>query len=334
MSEASGPLLAPRSSSRVGALLRSLMLAISLFPLAPLAGQEPQDSLAALLDSMVVDSLALGLAADSADADTIFYNLPSFEGEVPDGWGTGVWSWDQSGIMANGANTLAELVAEIPGLIVLAAGDYGTPSAISAFGSGGGGVRVFRDGFEVLPLEGGVVDLARIGLAGIRRVRLERGMGQMRLELWSRDYDDGRPYSLVEAGTGDLGTNIFRGTFADPTALGGSVAVGLERLDTSGPGGREKPSEIGLATKAQIPGACKTVQEHARADGQFPCTEFRLRSGVQTRQGRQSRRRRRRQEVKTEPRDSWRSTPSCSEAPSPPEAIEECWSRPARRCGA
>ena len=252
MTESFEPPLAPRSPSRVGAFSRALAVALWLGPLAPLAGQEPQDSLAAQADSMVVDSLALGLAADSASADTIFYNLPSFEGEVPDGWGTGVWSWDQSGIMAAGANTLAELVAEIPGLIVLAAGDYGTPSAISAFGSGGGGVRVFRDGFEVLPLEGGVVDLTRIGLAGIRRVRLERGMNQLRLELWSHEYGDGRPYSLIEAGTGDLGTNIFRGTFADPTALGGSVALGLERVDTRGPGGREKGNRTGNWLRYQV----------------------------------------------------------------------------------
>ncbi len=252
MTDSCGPLLAPRSPSRVGAFLRSLTVALSLFPLAPLSGQEPPDSLVPPPDSTVVDSLALGALPDSVSADTIFYNLPRFEGEVPDGWGTGVWSWDHRGIMVSGANTLAELVAEIPGLIVLAAGDYGTPLAISAFGSGGGGVRVFRDGFELPPLEGGVVDLARIGLAGIRRVRLERGMGQLRLELWSLEHDDGRPYSLVEAGTGDLGTNIFRGTFADPTALGGSVGLGLERVDTRGPRGQEKGNRTGSWLRYQL----------------------------------------------------------------------------------
>jgi len=252
VSDSSRSTLAPRSLSWVGALLRpgALALGILLFPIAAVAGQEPPDSLGVrpgriAPDSMAADSLALQSQPDSVSADTIFYNLPGFEGEVPDGWETGVWSWDHEGIMVAGASTLAELVAEIPGLIVLAAGDYGTPSAISAFGSGGGGLRVFRDGFEVLPLGGGVVDLARIGLAGIRRVRLERGMGELRLELWSREYDDGRPYSLVEAGTGDLDTNIFRGTFADPTSLGGSVAVGLERVDTRGPGGAEKGNRTG-----------------------------------------------------------------------------------------
>ena len=252
------PLGAPRSQPRIGAFLCSLVVAVSLIPSVGLSGQEPPDSLvapdslAAVRDSTVVDSLALDVLPDSVSPDTIFYNLPAFEGEVPDGWGTGVWSWNQGAIMAAGANTLAELVAEIPGLIVLAAGDYGTPSAISAFGSGGGGLRVFRDGFELPPLEGGVVDLARVGLVGIGRVRLERGMGQLRLELWSIEYDDGRSYSLVEAGTGDLGTNIFRGTYTDPTGLGGSVGVGLERVDTQGPGRRESGNRTGNWMRYQL----------------------------------------------------------------------------------
>ena len=252
VTDSSGRLLAPRSPSRVGAFLRSLAVAPALFPSAGLEAQQPQDSLVVPLDSIAVDSLALDVVGDTASADTIFYNLPAFEGEVPDGWGTGVWSWDHPGIMGSGANTVAELVAEIPGLIVLAAGDYGTPSVISAFGSGGGGVRVFRDGFELFPLEGGVVDLARVGLAGIRRVRLERGMRELRLDMWSLDYDDGRPYSLVEAGTGDLGTNIFRGAFTDPTALGGSVGLGLERVDTSGPGGQENGNRTGSWLRYQV----------------------------------------------------------------------------------
>ena len=86
----------------------------------------------------------------------------AFEFTMPDGWETGVWSWNQSEIMATAANTLAELVAEVPGMIVLVGGDYGTPAALSAFGTGGGGVRIFRDGFELPPLGGGVADLARI----------------------------------------------------------------------------------------------------------------------------------------------------------------------------
>ena len=104
--------------------------------------------------------------------------------------------------MVSGANTLSELVALVPGVIELLGGDYGTPAAVSAFGVGGGGVRVTRDGFEVLPVEGGVPDLQRIGLAGIDQVKLERNGGELLIELTSHRYVDGRPFSVVEAGTG------------------------------------------------------------------------------------------------------------------------------------
>ena len=57
-------------------------------------------------------------------------------------------------IMASGAVSVAELVAEVPGIVTLMGGDYGTPVTLSAFGSGGGGFRIIRDGFEVTPLSG------------------------------------------------------------------------------------------------------------------------------------------------------------------------------------
>ena len=161
---------APRSRSRVGALAHLGVLAlayITSFGAREAQAQDPPDTLQVIEDSLLVDSLEAVLASDSASADTIYYNLPRFEGRAPDGWETGVWSWDRSAIMASSANTLAELVAEVPGVIVLLGGDYGTPAAISAFGSGGGGVRILRDGFELFPVDGGVADLARIGLGGI-----------------------------------------------------------------------------------------------------------------------------------------------------------------------
>jgi len=221
----------------------------------PASAQEPPDSVLvgdsltvsdslAVADSLGLDSLSLDpgadtLVADSVSADTIFYNIPRGSGELPSGFATGIWEWDRHELMASGANTLAELFQEIPGLITLLGGDYGTPSAMSAFGQGGAGYRVFRDGFEVYALDGGVADLQRIGLVGLSRIRLDRSMGQMVVELTSYEYDDGRPFSVIEAGTGDLSTNMFRGIYTDPTALGGSLGVGLERIDTRGRGPTE-----------------------------------------------------------------------------------------------
>ncbi|MGY8777054.1 MAG: TonB-dependent receptor plug domain-containing protein, partial [Longimicrobiales bacterium] len=229
-----------------GAVLFGILFAV------PVQAQEPPDSIVVVdsltalgspslvIDSLAPDSLALvegdTLVADSLSADTIFYNIPRGTGEAPAGFATGIWDWDRHSLMASGANTLAELFQEIPGLITLLGGDYGTPASISAFGLGGAGYRVFRDGFEVYPVDGGVADLQRIGLVGVSRIRLERSMGQMIIELTSYEYDDGRPFSVIEAGTGDLSTNMFRGIYTDPTALGGSLGTGLERMDTRGRG--------------------------------------------------------------------------------------------------
>lgn len=205
------------------------------------------DSLAAdslQVDSLLLDSLLLdspgqaipdSLVPDSVDADTIFYNLPDTKAGPPaSGFVTGIWEWDRHKIMATGANTLAELFQETPGIITLLGGDYGTPASMSFAGQGGAGYRIFRDGFEMYTVEGGVVDLQHVPLVGIGRIRLDRSMGQMVVEMWSHEFDDGRPFSVIEAGTGDLDTNLFRGVYTDPTALFGSLGGGLERVDTRG----------------------------------------------------------------------------------------------------
>lgn len=255
---------APRSRSRTGARASSgrvggvpprvrrlaLVAAVTAMAGSPASAQAPPDS-AQAPDSADALELAEELA-DSISADTIFYNLPALDRDVPSGFATGVWEWDRDGIMASGANTLGELVQEVPGVVPLYGGDYGTPMALSAFGGGGGGYRVFRDGFELYPVEGGVVDLQHVGLVGVQRIRLDRSLGSLRIDLWSHRHDDGRPFSVVEAGTGDLDTNLFRGVFADPTALGGSVAFGLERIDTRGIGTDEGGNRTGTWVRYQL----------------------------------------------------------------------------------
>jgi hypothetical protein len=240
-----------RSADKIGArlwTLARLCLVLSLFTAVPAAAQDPPDT-TQVADTLQVPGEEL---PDSVSADTIFYNLPSLESGLPSGFATGVWEWDRDRIMASGANTLAELLADVPGLIGLGGGDYGTPLAVSAFGLGGGGVRIFRDGFEAYPVEGGVADLQHIGLAGIQRVRLDRSLSVLTIEMWSHTYDDGRPFSVVEAGTGDLDTNMFRGVFAEPTALGGSIALGIERVDTRGTRPEEGGNRTGTWVRYQL----------------------------------------------------------------------------------
>lgn len=246
---------APRTRVRAGALSQAPALVLVAALLAafagPAAGQARPDSVRtdtvppqrALPDTAA--PAAPGAQADSLPPDTIFYNLPDMARTHGVGWREGVWSWDHQAILEAGATTLVDLLEQVPGIMALRAGDFGTPQAVTAFGLGGGRIRVLRDGYEVLPLEGGVADLARVGLAGVTRVRVERLPGEVRVYLETLRYDDGRPYSLIEAGTGDLNTNLFRGTFGAPQALKGSLALAMERADSRGPRGNEQGSMTG-----------------------------------------------------------------------------------------
>ena len=160
--------------------------------------------------------------------------LPSAVRPLPADWRTGTWDWNRAELEATRALTLLELLEQIPGVIPLRGGDYGQPAAVTAFGAGGGRVRIFSDGAELPPLDGGVADLARIGISGVGRVRVERRPGELRVEMWPLELVDPRPYTLLEVGTGDLNTNLFRGTFGHPDALGGSIVLSLDRVDTQG----------------------------------------------------------------------------------------------------
>ncbi len=251
---------APRVSSYSGALVACVGFALVLAH--PISAQDPPDTTVVpipldtlALDTLGIDSLlADTTGADTISGDTIFYNMPRGRTEVPAGFATGIWEWDRHAIMASGANTLADLLADVPGVIGLPGGDYGTPLALSAFGVGGGAYRIIRDGFEVYPVDGGVVDVQRVGLVGVSSVRLERSLGQMIIKLRSHEYDEGRAFSVIEAGTGDLDTNLFRGMYTDPWAFSGSLAFGLERLDTRGrgPGRDEGGNRTGTWLRYQL----------------------------------------------------------------------------------
>ena len=202
------------------------------------------DSLAPLPDSLAALSDSL-LAADSLADSLVVHLFPELPDPSRGGWATGVWEWDREALLGNRALSLAQLLDQIPGTIALRGGDFGTPNIVTAFGGGGGRVRIYIDGFEMVPLRAGAPDLAQVGLAGFQLVRVRRSTDGLRVELTSLEVDDPRPYSLVEVGTGDLQTNMLRATFSHPSTLGGSLAFTLDRLDTEGTGRTEPGATTG-----------------------------------------------------------------------------------------
>lgn len=170
-------------------------------------------------------------------------NVPLPRPDPEAGVERGVWAWDREALLATSALTLHDLLSFVPGVILVRGGDLGTPVALSAFGAGAGHVRVFLDGVEDAPLEGGVIDLSQVGLTGLEEVRLERGPAELRVHLTTHQVDDPRPLTTLEVGTGDFRTNLFRVGFVHPNALGGTLLVALDRADTDGPR-REEPGAV------------------------------------------------------------------------------------------
>ena len=208
---------------------------------APLGAQQRPDTLP------VPDTLVGRPLPDTVPDSLRFYRVPELDRRVPAGFATGVWLFEREDLLATRALSLADLLVDVPGIIRLRGGDYGVPETVTAFGLSGGQIRVLWDGFEQIPLDGSVTDLARVGLGGIESVRVERHAGELRIELTSMRNFDPRPSSLIEAGTGDANTNFFRGTFIHPRTLGGSLGFTLDRVDTNGAGGggSEKGSRTG-----------------------------------------------------------------------------------------
>ena len=211
---------------------------------APDSVQVPLDSLQvppdSLRDSMAVaDSLAAdSLAADSLAPPPVFPVLPD---PAPAAGITGIWEWDRTELLGVRGQTLWELLADIPGLLAIRSGDFGAATAVFPIGYSGGGLRLYYDGVEHLPLEGSVPDLARIPLSGLERVRVVQRPGGVEVRLFRLVHSDIRAASLVEAGTGDLDTNLLRATFSLPRMFGGKGSLAIERLDSRG---RDAPGAL------------------------------------------------------------------------------------------
>ena len=227
------PASMPRRRGR-GAGLVFLGAMALLFPMSA-ETQEPPDS-TRTADSLVADSLQVAdsTAADSLPPPPVLPRLR--DARAPSG-APGVWEWGRTELEGRRGHTVWELMTEIPGVVPIRSGDYGSPATVFSAGQAGGGLRVFFDGIEHLPVEGSVPDLSRLPLSGLDAVRVVRRATHLEIHLDRYEHDDARPYSYIEAGTGDLSTNLLRGVFSLPRAVQGKLTVGLERVDTRGRGG-------------------------------------------------------------------------------------------------
>ncbi len=234
----------PGQPGRRGCRL-GVSLVASLLVAGPAWAQEPPDTLQAPPDSIPQDSalVADSVASDSVEVDSVPPPpvLPALPDPAPEGLPSGIWEWDRDELMSSRGQTLWELLSDVPGLLTIRSGDFGAAVTVFPVGYSGGGIRVYYDGVEHLPLEGSIPDLARIPLSGLERVRVVRRPGGLEVRLFRFVHSDPQALTLVEAGTGDLDTNLLRATFSFPRVLAGKASLAIERLDTRG---REMPGAV------------------------------------------------------------------------------------------
>jgi hypothetical protein len=251
-----------RSRSRPGALLVALLLGCvaAVTPAAPLPAQAP-DTLRPMQDTVPLPPQPVPVPADTVEAvpndtvpppavpraglppgavvtDTVPEeapppappSLPPLPPAGPVGWATGVWEWNRQDLLRLADLSLLHLLERIPGITPVRITSVGQAEAASVFGSTAAAIRYEVDGFVLDPLIAPTFDPSRFALSALESVRVERRVTGATVRIRTAAPVEPSAYSLVEAGTGDYRTNLFRGTFMAPGVLGGALALGFESL--------------------------------------------------------------------------------------------------------
>jgi hypothetical protein len=156
--------------------------------------------------------------------------LPAIPAIGPSGWDVGVWEWSRTDLLRLPDLSLLHLLERIPGVTPVRVASVGQPEGAAVFGATVGAITYEVDGFELDPLTAPTFDPSRFPLVALESVRVERRVTGARVRIRTVSPGDARPLSVIEAGTGDLRTNLFRGTFLAPRVLGGGLSFGFESL--------------------------------------------------------------------------------------------------------
>ncbi len=219
------------------------VLALLLGAAPPICGEaaaQDPDTLAVPQDTLLAE-------ADTATADTVVATFPVFPDMATQAPGV-AWQWDMPDILGTGALTFAHLVEFTTFLDPVRSGFLEGPQMAVFAGRGAASFRYNAEGYEIVPLLGGALDLRMIPLVQQERIRLIQEPGGYRVSETDYRNKSKEPYSRIEAGTGDRRTNLLRGYISSKISKA-AVSFGLDRVDTNGTIGFSKRTAI-LATVA------------------------------------------------------------------------------------
>lgn len=219
------------------------------------AAQEPDSLVAAPRDSLAMTQPDPSQqTADSTAADTL--PVPSFP-IFPDPAIRDVglaWHWNMRDLLSTGALTVGKILESTPFFNPVRAGVLEGPEFAVFAGRGAASLRFSEDGYEIVPILGGALDLRSEPLAQTQSMSLSYDPGGYRLSLQNYRNERSEPYSRIEAGTGDRRTNLLRGFLS--SSIGRSlVGFGFDRIDTLGSGelGASQRTVVWLSLARPLP---------------------------------------------------------------------------------
>ena len=213
-------------------LMFALPAAAQITPVDPAAG----DTIVTVpipADEISGDTVPVALR-EAATSEAPPDPLPEIRASLPAGWAYGRWEWTREELATLPGMTVLELIQHLPGMTRFRAGGFGRPEGVTALGAGGGRLRVYLDGFELDPHDTGAFPLETLALLDVARLRVQRTIAGIRVDVETFRLSTAEPYSIVELGTGAYQTRVLRALFSRGF---GDRSVGTGVFDLSNTGG-------------------------------------------------------------------------------------------------
>lgn len=155
------------------------------------------------------------------------------------------YSFTRDSILWSGAQTLADLLALIPGVYVARAGFLGLPEYIAYAGRGAAALELYWDGLPIYPLGPDSVhlDAGRIPLNYLHRVDVEVLPGTLRVYLVSERHETTQTRSLIRVLSGDFRTASYTGLFQQRWSNGLGLDLAGNFLGTRGASGPNRSDQ-------------------------------------------------------------------------------------------
>ncbi len=210
-------------------LVAILAAGASLVPRG-LAGQIPDSLPPDSLPPDTVDVTARFLEAQRLEAEGVpMFPLVGAEGPRPSGSRV---VFDRDSIDWANAQTLGDLLAQIPGVFVWRGGWIGRPELPQYQGRGAASVEYLLDGVPLIPVgpDSVAVDPVLMSLSLLERVEVERWPGLLRVALYTRRHDRLAARSRLGVATGDDDVARYDGALQRQFASGLGFSLAADFL--------------------------------------------------------------------------------------------------------